>query len=173
MGKTWVGIQCNVPTKHTCVWYVRTLSSRHSCFLSFISMIHTNIPQPVFFILHWIIKVCVISYGDLTNAMVLHGNKVENLTINSSWIFLVIITLWYYLLVCCCFSSRFLPWCIKIDSLCQGMRYIRSWATLSLLAITELPNNELTSIHTPSLPLLRLWLLMSNLLYFHVNNSRL
>ena len=48
------------------------------------------------------------------------------------------------------------------------MRYIRSMS-YALLAITELPNNELTSIHTRDLPPLLLRLLMSNPLYFHVN----
>ena len=36
-------------------------------------------------------------------------------------------------------------------TVCQGMRYIRSMS-YALLAITELPNNELTGIHTPNLP---------------------
>ena len=34
---------------------------------------------------------------------------------------------------------------------CQGIRYIHSMS-YALLAITELPNNELTGIHTCDLP---------------------
>ena len=41
-----------------------------------------------------------------------------------------------------------------------------------LFTITELPNNELTSIHTRNLPPLLLQLLMSNPLYFRVNCDR-
>ena len=54
---------------------------------------------------------------------------------------------------------------------CQGMRYM--FMSYALLAITELPNNEMTGIHTLNLSPLLLWLLMSSPLYFRVNNNRL
>ena len=49
--------------------------------------------------------------------------------------------------------------------------YVRS-SNYALLAIAKLPNNELTSIHTLSLPPLLLWLLMSIPLYFLSNSNR-
>ena len=45
-----------------------------------------------------------------------------------------------------------------VQSTFQGIdSHVRS-SSYALLAITELPNNELTSVHTLSLPPLLLWL---------------
>ena len=53
------------------------------------------------------------------------------------------------------FQEKTIICVINHHTICQGMRYIRSMS-YTLLTITELPNNELTGIHTRDLPALAL-----------------